>query len=185
MIETWWKEFVVEHRKLHPAMVLPEPEGAVGAVLFRAWLRAFKNHGVTDYDVAIAASERMVLEPAKTRSLHLVTLIKHAQAIGKSKSTRSQHDLSTREGALEASKGCERCGGCGLTTVWEPEPSREAKRPPAVAAYCVCAYGRWVRGNHQAKSPDVFRRVPDLAEVIAGRSRWLVEAPSVSLSAPY
>src|SRR4051812_34741281 len=109
MIDQWWPRFVDEHRSLHPAMVLPDPKSAVGMVTWRFWLKAFKANGVTEYEVAIAASERMVLEPAKTRSLHLKTLLEHARAIAKAKpSAKSQHDLSTREGAEAASKNCGR-----------------------------------------------------------------------------
>ncbi len=49
-------------------------------------------------------------------------------------------------------------------------------QPGTVSAVCVCEYGRWLKAYYD-RSKDLSNAFVDLAEVLAGRSRWLAEPP--------
>ena len=46
-------------------------------------------------------------------------------------------------------------------------------------AYCECALGDWIRRNHQTDKNcrDVYQRTPELYDVAAGRTDWVVDDP--------
>ncbi len=49
-------------------------------------------------------------------------------------------------------------------------------QPGTVSAVCVCEYGRWLKAYYD-RSKDLSRAFVDLAEVLAGRSRWVATEP--------
>ena len=104
--------------------------------------------------------------------------------------TTTNGSSDERDAARSASRGCEHCGAEGLATIFHPDyrgyviEEREAigrdgeirPRPMAmrVAAHCTCPMGVWMRANTEA---ETRRRIPDLAGVLEGRSRWVAADP--------
>lgn len=90
------------------------------------------------------------------------------------------------------SKNCKLCGGDGQVVVFHSKASgsrverlfygelddddREVHVPTAmeVTAHCVCPMGRWIR---ERASPEMRRCIPDVSDIIQGRSRWLLSPP--------
>lgn len=68
---------------------------------------------------------------------------------------------------------CEHCSGEGQVTVYHPDPA-STRQPATTSADCTCLRGRAIR---QARKPDDARRIPDLADVLAGRGPWRSEPP--------
>ena len=96
----------------------------------------------------------------------------------------------SRDEAREQSYGCRFCSGEGACEVFDRRyaGSRvvevdavvrgEIKRIRAsmvVVAHCICPMGQWVRAK---TSREMLARIPDLADVLDGNSRWLAEDPS-------
>ncbi len=100
------------------------------------------------------------------------------------------------EQARRESRYCRLCGGCGQAIVFHPmwDGSRvvdvprgeldaegnEISIPTAmeVAAHCRCALGRWIRARTDR---DMIARIPDVSEILAGVSLWLLDPPGVDL----
>jgi hypothetical protein len=104
---------------------------------------------------------------------------------------RPSVDIATlrREDAEHDSRDCPHCSGVGLETIYHPrfDGSRTFtdKRPDGstieraaiVAAYCVCPIGDWMRYNQEKTCPEVFRRMPELHDVLTRRIGWLAKDP--------
>lgn len=174
-----FKAFIAGHRERHPFARLPDFDASPG--FYQTWLVVLNRSGAGDPGALEVASVRMLTEPAKHHLDHMPTLCKFAEQAMKLRGVETPRDLSTQEGARAASKGCDRgCGGTGMTTVWNRGPPDPEKRIAATsAAYCCCALGRWIERNHSAKHPEIRKRIPDLTDVIAGRSMWLAEPADV------
>ncbi len=202
----WFLTWINEHRARHPHVGLADPETPEGDALYRAWQKAFVMRGVSDFDVATEASERMVAEPPRYPKDHFPRLLELAVGVYRERNAVGQgNPEANREAAEEASKGCLWCGGQGLAVVYYRDPLRQAvmqktgkglesrwsvapesnpsrtadgrRIPSDVAAYCVCALGRWIEKTHRDKSPDVRKRMVDLSDVLRGDSVWTAEPP--------
>jgi hypothetical protein len=98
--------------------------------------------------------------------------------------TSMDHDA-----AEKASRECPRCGGQGLTDIfkagYEGSAVKQGRDQSGKAftivmrtsAYCVCSMGRWLAENHKKRCKDVYARIPDLYDVLAGKTNWLAEDP--------
>ena len=190
-IDSWFKRWSAEHYTLCRKAGVPKPDSEDGQALFGMLLKVFAARKITE-DAARAATERIALDPPPIRK-HIGAVIQAAMEAMKAGGSMPEALPidDTRETAELASKDCPHCGGAtGLAPVVY-RGSDETQRVRSTCAYCVCRLGRWVRRTHERHSPDVFRRIPDLAEVIAGRSAWmspeaLEEAcPSTTTSAPW
>lgn len=175
----WFADWLVDHLARHRGDGLPGLMTEEGRLMYESWQDAIVSRRISR-DGATAASKRLVAEPARFKRDHFPTFLTMAQeatrALDQQNGGRARSDLSTREGCELASVGCIRCGGGGLAPVQYSEPAYAAACgiPAIVSAYCVCALGRWIKANHADKAKDVAARVPDLAEVIAGRGQWCV-----------
>lgn len=178
MITEWFSDFLDEHLRRHPNACLPDPETEDGVVLYAAWRKNFAKRGVNDLDVATEASELLVGEKLKGPRDHFPKLVALAVAVYKFRGApRAEGRPADHESARLASADCGYCGGTGHAVVFHPDPSAARRIPPSCAAHCVCPMGRLIRTLHATKSPDVYRRTPDLAEVLAGRTGWLLDPP--------
>src|SRR5262245_48094080 len=91
----------------------------------------------------------------------------------------------SREECEAQSRGCEYCSGCGMASIWHAdfrgaatEMAEGRQRCLRTVAYCVCPVGRWILMSHQRNEKSVYRRTPDLYEVISGRVlNWCVDNP--------
>ena len=173
-----FRTFIEQHRELHPGSKLPAFD--LSEPMYTGWLKVLHARGVAEVAALYAASERLLTEPPRSFLLHFPALCAHAEDAMKVLGSRPRHNLSTREGAEAASKGCDRgCSGPGLTVAWHPRPDPMNRLPETVAAYCVCALGRWTERNHAAKQPEIRKRMVDLKDVIEGRRVWLADPPGV------
>lgn len=77
-------------------------------------------------------------------------------------------DAGDRDAAEAASRGCPYCGGEG----WAPlVPRSRGRSATTTKAYCLCPAGQWMRDRAPA---DLIRRMPDLAEVLEGKTTWMM-----------
>ena|SRR5271166_2746758 len=95
---------------------------------------------------------------------------------------------SERDEAQRLSRDCPHCEGHGIVTVYLPEYDGSAigVRPDGerfvtrVAAHCGCRFGVWIRSHN---TPEIQRRMPFVADILDGRSRWQLSDPTTH-SAP-
>lgn len=96
----------------------------------------------------------------------------------------------TKDEAWEQSRSCRFCHGSGQASVFHPHYDGSAVmmfecvdrdgeiRPKPVAvrvvAHCMCPMGRWMRSKTERL---LLSRIPDLLDVLAGRSRWVADDP--------
>ena len=96
----------------------------------------------------------------------------------------------SKDEAWAQSRNCPHCSGEGLAEVFDPSfdgrrsvvreciVRGEVKRvlyPQVIAAHCLCPMGRWIRVKAE---PQILDRIPDLADVLAGRSRYQAADPT-------
>lgn len=180
----WFADWLAFHLLLHrDAMRLPTLASEAGDATYQAWFDALASHRVSR-EGADAASRRLVTEPTRYANEHFPRLLAFAieatRLAQASTGQRVGHDLSTAEGARAASARCVRCGGTGLASVehWDPPHCATVRQPATAAAYCVCAYGRWIKQNHREHAKDVALRMPDLDDAINRRGEWRVHGAS-------
>ncbi len=97
-----------------------------------------------------------------------------------------------RHDAENDSLDCPHCRGGGLATIYHPkyDGSRTigivlqdgsiATGAAIASAYCICPMGDWMRYNQEKTSPDVYRRMPELHDVLTRRIAWLAKDPRPS-----
>ena len=174
---TWFLQWLKEHIARHSSLGLAAMNTEDGQASYKVWLKRLETIPGITYTAATLASERLVIEPA-SRTKHFATLCTFiVEAIIQQAPAQGLPEHGTREQAESASQNCERCGGCGMTAVFNPYPG-ENRQPASVGAHCVCAHGRWIRQWYTSRNDQLtLRRVIDLADMLAGRSRWLAEPP--------
>ena len=81
----------------------------------------------------------------------------------------------------DENRNCRHCGGNGMPVVFHPRwaggrvlQTSQGAYPVEVAAHCSCPAGQWIRDR---TSPDLQRRIPWVADILAGRSRWSLNPP--------
>jgi hypothetical protein len=176
MIRDWIVGFLLRHR----ARLAPPDWPAASAAeewleFIKGWVTALALKEVTEAEADLA-SQRLAANPPNWRREHIPAVLAGVEAIRKEQGSPAAV-ATNREGAEAASRACERCGGGGLATVWHPLPDDTTQSPRTTAAYCVCQAGRWVENVHRTAYPEVRKRFVDLADVLAGRSAWLVDEP--------
>lgn len=149
------------------------------------WAYALRGHNVTEEE-ADEVLMRLRQDPPQWLREHLPKFLACVTAIRQERTAKGQAD--DRDTAFEASKGCPHCHGHGLATIFHPDyvgdallvrPEMEGRERYAVArrsAHCVCAMGRWMRSK--TRDLDVLSKIPDLTDILAGRSRWLAADPT-------
>jgi hypothetical protein len=143
---------------------LPAETSEEGLRFFGSWRSNFVLHGLTDRDVADAVADRVAALPRRGSAEYLPLLLDAARAIYRERAeSGAGRDPSTREAAELASKDCYDCGGGGLAVRWR---QKSAGHPagPAITLYCTCPMGRWIERAHRERSPEVRRRMCDLAD---------------------
>lgn len=95
---------------------------------------------------------------------------------------RTEMDRQMQD-AMARSACCPYCEGRGMTRVVRPEwkggsiglvpipgrPGQVERAAVAVNAHCICPFGRWMRWRLDSDMQD---RIPDLSDVLEGRSIW-------------
>jgi hypothetical protein len=159
----WWPAFLAAHLRRHPRH--DWPLGEAGAEFYDSWRKLFISRGVNDLDVAHEASERLVAEAPAHLGQHPAALCQLASAVyrERSKAGTPGLDLTTRDGVMADSRDCRICQGVGLVVRYRRR-SLEMGKCPSITLYCTCSYGRWIKRTHAQESPDVRRRIYDLAD---------------------
>ena len=103
----------------------------------------------------------------------------------------------SRDEARAKSRGCPYCSGEGTCQVFDPgfDGRRVVLRDVAmrgelkramyamvIGAHCICPMGEWVRSKSER---DILDRIPDLADVLAGRSRYQAQDPTGEGPSPW
>ncbi len=95
-----------------------------------------------------------------------------------------------RHEAENDSRDCPYCFGAGLAMIYHPgyngsrvldyrKADGSIQQIPAIAAaYCVCPMGDWTRYHQDKTCHDVFRRMPELHDVLQRRISWVAKDPS-------
>ncbi len=164
-VRDWIDDYIARHKALTGPHDWPLAGSDDWAEYIRGWALAFIRRGVTEAE-ADAASARLAETPPKFQKDHLPAVLAVVEA---ARAAAGNAPAQDRESALHASKGCDRCGGSGLVSLFHPDP---ANVPPSVGAHCTCPYGRWVRAHTEA--PDL-RRIPDLADP----GEWRLDPPGL------
>lgn len=162
----WVPAFIAMHRDRFDPHDWPAADSAKYEAMVEDWAVALAAERVTDAE-ARRASRRLVAKPPRYRRDHLPAILAAVRRM------RADHD--TRAASLDEAKrlaaACERCGGHGWVSVYDPDPNYEARRPYAVAVACVCAYGAWIRSCYDTrKHRDMLKHLLSLADVIAGKT---------------
>lgn len=160
-VDEWFGDWLGLHLTVHPREDWPDPDDA--REFYAAWRKAFVLNGLSRED-ADDATDRMAAAPPRFVAEHLPAILAAARAACAERAAAGQgHPPDTREAAEAAARGCEDCGGQGLAVRWR---RRSAGHPhgPTVALYCRCPMGRWLEQSHRGRSPEVRRRLLDLAD---------------------
>lgn len=163
MIDDWfWNPWLDGHMTRHPRSDWPRADEA--PEFYRGWRHNFVLHGIQDFEVAVAASERLMATPPRYLEEHLPALIDSARGIYRERAERGQGgDPSSRETAERASLGCDDCLGQGLTVRWRTHrPDHPAG--PFITLYCRCPMGRWLVRTHSLHAPETRKHLYDLAD---------------------
>lgn len=163
----------------------PGRESADGRRTWSEWMQALIDARATKGEAEVASArlrERQIHLPSA--AAHLTALIAEIGAIRSMSNAPVPGDRPSAEGQ---SRGCVHCEGQGLVTVYHPlhdgsggriiqaADGRRRTIPTRVMAHCDCPLGRWMRSK---TTEDMLARIPMLADVLAGRSRWLAYDPT-------
>jgi hypothetical protein len=159
------------------------------------WAYALNGHRVTEAE-ADEALMRLRQDPPQWLREHLPKFVAAVEQVRRERA--AQAESSDLERAKAAAKGCQHCGGSGQRQVFDPYydgryvVTREAiecgevklvRYPMVVTAHCTCALGRWMRG--QIRDLSLLGRILDLADVLAGRSRYRLADPTGDQPGPW
>lgn len=188
LVKSWLKAFLEDHQAAFPGARWPMDRSDSARQLWSAWLHAFIAARVTEAEARAASAT--LDQPDLWCYEHpqiIVAIVEAARSQAEALAARPKAATPTTP------QGCGRCGGSGVVTVFHPRYTgsvviavdvagpggevRKAQQPGRVAAHCVCPMGRWVRSKLDV---ETSRRMPDLGDVLEGKSRWLAEDPSVA-----
>jgi len=143
----------------------------------RMWIKAFTDNEITEEE-ANRASLWLGRMPPRFRMDHLPAMLKVILDVRAATAHLKFADLRT------GFPDCQYCSGIGFVTVYRSDyqGSRvifgsgglRGMSPGSVNAHCICKLGRQLRAR---TSSDVLGRIPDLGEVLAGRTRWILGDP--------
>jgi len=199
LIKNWIAGFLEKHRARFGIDDWGIPGTEEFADFVRIWLAAFIAEKITEEE-ADSASIALGKLPPRFRMDHLPAIL---GVIAETRRSKVATDVpESREKAASQSHNCQYCsengathrrypdetllGGVGSTPqgmvpVYHPmyDSSRTVQvdggtYAARVSAHCICAFGRWMRNK---TDPDTVRRIPDLADVISRRSRYVLDDP--------
>jgi hypothetical protein len=181
-VHEWFEAWLADHLARHCHADLPDPAEPSSRAYYRGWTNQIIVSGLRDRETWDTASESLMAEavPLSRHFGRLMDLARQAASASitdtKAQTAAPESLPATREDAEAASRKCEHCGGSGWMTVVyaRPEATRSATNPtspipPSVSAFCICPHGRFLKRSQAA---DLVRRIPDLQDVLDGRSVW-------------
>jgi hypothetical protein len=189
LIKDWLQGFMADHRASRPGDGWPEVESVSARRLWSDWFNHFRDAKVTELE-ARSASKQLGEAFAGEKlwcDEHLETLLK---LIGSARAQAMASPPDDRAEAERLSRDCPHCSGGGYVTVYDHKYDghramlrdamaggqvRKLNFAMVVSAHCTCAMGRRMRSK---VGDEDRKRIPDLADVLAGRGRWQVEDPT-------
>jgi hypothetical protein len=175
LIRSWLESFLAAHRERFNPHDWPDVSSDDFHDFMIDWLEAFADLQVSEEE-ANRASKRLTLDPPSWKRNHLPAVLKTVRAMRMERNTPSEAAQNI-ETAKAASVNCPHCDGGGLAYCFHALPVPE-RTPKQIAAHCICPMGRFMRGRIAVQDPVFFKRIPDFADVLAGRSTWLKDDPS-------
>lgn len=160
-VDDWFFLFMQKHMARHPREDWPDHTTTAGEQFWVGWRSLFVKHGITEA-IADEASTILMADPPKFVADHPPAMVKLCQRLFREAQAAGGGDLTAREGALVASRDCWDCQGQGLTIRYRHKSGEPGRR--TITLYCLCPYGRFLERSHAASSPDVRRRIYDLAD---------------------
>lgn len=156
MIDFWFPEFIERLAQRIPGYSWPPMDEEYWRVVAQALVISGADEAVAD-----EASMRVAQNPPTYLGDFLAELKKQIGIIFRERERAGKGAApDSRVAAEEESRGCVDCHGEGLTSRYRHNP--EAK-PATLTCYCICQMGRWMEKNHREKSPEIHRRILDLA----------------------
>lgn len=177
MVRDWLPDFLHRLSISFPPHDWPDGGTEDWGVFVEDWISALARNQVTEAD-ADAARQSLLETPPRFRSEYIPAIVSAVKA--SRGPTTGGGGVSDRDSAMLASKACVYCEGMGLAVVWASKPDPDKRIAETASAYCICQAGRWIEANHREKSPDVHKRIPDLTNVLNGRSFWRLNPPWMS-----
>jgi hypothetical protein len=195
LVRDWLEAFLERHKARNPRNDWPEPDSNGGKQLRAAFMDSFigakvKKSEADAASVRIAGSDDVPQFVEDYLPAMMVLIDAQRAKIEETKAAKPKPIKKT-----EPVIGSTRCPRClsGFALLFHPQftgsnvleierEDKTIKRIPAViAAHCVCPIGRWKR---ERASDEVRERIPDLAEVDAGKFLWLTENPALAAFDP-
>lgn len=175
-VRQWIGSFLKRHKARFDPRDWPSAEDAEDyREYLLTWITAFATREIAEGE-ADEASRLLGPTPPNFRREHLPMVLSMIESLRQQRGT--QPAASTRELARDAARDCPYCGSEGLATAWAAHPDAAFKISETVAAYCVCAHGRFIKRSHADKEPAMIRRIPDFGAVLDGEARgWLAHPP--------
>lgn len=173
LVKHWISGFIDRHRARFDPHDWPADGSDEWREYLTGWVTAFATAQVSETE-ADSASIALVETPPNFRREHLPAVMKAVRE----RRPEAVAPASTREAASDASKSCPHCSGSGITQVTGTFERSGELVERTVAAHCACPHGRWIRNRIAQQEEHLLKRIPDLAEVFAGRSAWRYDDPS-------
>ena len=171
LVKNWIVDFFEKHRARFGITDWDAPGTEAYRDQVRMMLIAFKTHDVNEKE-ANDASLALGMVPPRFRNDHIPALIGMITDRRKPKATPD---------VQEEFHDCGYCEGAGFVTVYHRLYNgsrtielRNKLLAGVVTAHCNCTLGRQLRAR---TDPETVLRMPDLADVISGRSRYLLDDP--------
>ncbi len=189
LTKEWLSMFLERHKVRNPRNDWHAPDSDAGREMWRGYLDGFIGAKVKKSE-ADAASVRIADgdDPPRFVEDHLPALLAQIEwNRGVLAATREAPTVVTEKPATPTAVDCPHCRGHGLVTVFHPGygglpivdvvgAGGEVRQIPGrVSAHCVCPVGRWMRARTEEAT---LPRIPDLAPVVEGRSRWTMHDPT-------
>lgn len=164
LVSKWFWDWVDYHIRVNPRSYwLPREEDFT---FFSNWRRQFVLHGLHEVNDALDVSDRVSVLEIEEKSAFLPVLLQEFKNLLKERRDRFETEFGANlEAAQAAASGCLDCGGkSGFAIRWRHD-SLKPGMSRYVTLYCLCAYGRAIRANHQKDdAAEAYRnRIPDLA----------------------
>lgn len=157
-VDAWFPEFEFRLVDYSGRGDWPEPESAY----WQGLRQILATSGPVDLEIATEALTRIQRQGFPFPSDFPPRLISTLQDVYKARAFEQRGDATeSHDAAKAASLGCEECGGMGMLSR-QHIATQSHPKGYSLAVYCpACPMGRWLERTHEAKSPDVRRRMLD------------------------
>jgi hypothetical protein len=196
LIKSWLGWLIEEHQGRWPDAGWPAEGSQDARMLWSEWLNALIAVKATRAQAQSASTfidaKGVHWEEHIGLMVHFIAECNAITAVDKMKAAVASA-AGGYNAAAAASHDCPRCDGSGQVDVFYKDydgrrivrrlcrlPNGKEQVIPfnmLATAQCVCAMGRFLRGK---TPPELLPRIPDLVEVLEGKTPWLPEDPTLA-----